>query len=219
MLSVSPLFQKLANLVTIQSASLHLRWGLFKKLPKASSRDQGLGACIGVFLCIGQFAAALWVQPTGDVARGKTLFEGKGQCLNCHRVNGNGSRMGPDLSEMGVAQRAGGPGPPLETVAAGNAAALERAILDPDAEVAPANRFVHAVTKDGLTVTGRLLNRDNFTVQLIDTDGRLRAFTIAELREFALVTKSQMPSYKDKLSVQEVADLVSYLLSLKGLGK
>jgi hypothetical protein len=78
------------------------------------------------------------------------------------------------------------------------------------------------VTKDGATVTGRLLNRDNFTVQLIVTDGdptqgKLRSFTIAELREFSLLTKSQMPSYKDKLSTQEVADLVSYLLSLKGL--
>jgi putative heme-binding domain-containing protein len=151
------------------------------------------------------------------VARGKALFEGRGQCLSCHRVNGNGSRMGPDLSEIGVPRRAGGPGPAIETLAAGNAAALERKILDPDAEVAPANRFVHAVTKDGVTVTGRLLNRDNFTVQFIDTAGKLKAYAIADLREFSLVAKSQMPSYKDKLNAQEVGDLVSYLLSLKGL--
>jgi putative heme-binding domain-containing protein len=172
-----------------------------------------------VFLFSVLFAGAVWAQPAGDVARGKVLFEDKGQCLSCHRVNGNGSRMGPDLSEMGIPRRAGGPGPAIETLAAGNAAALERKILDPDAEVAPANRFVHAVTKDGVTVTGRLLNRDNFTVQLIDNQGKLRSYAIGDLREFSLVTKSQMPSYKDKLSGQEVADLVSYLLSLKGLGK
>ena len=165
------------------------------------------------------FAGALWAQPAGDVARGKALFEDKGQCLSCHRVNGNGSRMGPDLSEMGIPRRAGGPGPAIETLAAGTAPALERKILDPDAEVAPANRFVRVVTKEGVALTGRLLNRDNFTVQFIDTEGKLRAYAIAELREFSLVTKSQMPSYKDKLSAQEVADLVSYLLSLKGLGK
>jgi quinoprotein glucose dehydrogenase len=171
----------------------------------------------GAFLVAGLLTGTLWAQPTGDAARGKALFENKGQCLSCHRVNGNGSRMGPDLSEIGVPRRAGGPGPAIETLAAGNAAALERKLLDPDAEVAPANRFVHAITKEGVTVTGRLLNRDNFTVQFIDAGGTLRAYSIAGLRELSLVTKSQMPSYKDRLNAQEVADLVSYLLSLKGL--
>jgi mono/diheme cytochrome c family protein len=34
----------------------------------------------------------------GDAARGKTIFDGKGDCATCHRVNGVGSRVGPDLS-------------------------------------------------------------------------------------------------------------------------
>jgi mono/diheme cytochrome c family protein len=37
------------------------------------------------------------------------------------------------------------------------------------------------------------------------------------LREYTVVTTSTMPSYKDKLSAQEMADLVAYLLTLKGL--
>jgi mono/diheme cytochrome c family protein len=41
----------------------------------------------------------------------------------------------------------------------------------------------------------------------------------SDLRESAVLTKSQMPSYKGKLSDQEVADLVAYLLTLKGAGK
>jgi putative heme-binding domain-containing protein len=170
-------------------------------------------------------SGSLWAQQpaiTGDPIRGKAIFEGKGACLTCHRVNGNGSRMGPDLSEMGVPRRGGGPGPQIETAAAGNAAALERAILDPDAEVAPANRFVRVVTKDGTTITGRLLNHDNFTVQFIEAppgapQGKLRSFVKADLREFTLITKSQMPSYRGQLSAQEVGDLVSYLMSLKGI--
>jgi hypothetical protein len=118
----------------------------------------------------------------------EAIFEGKGSCLTCHRVNGNGSRMGPDLSDMGVPRRGGGPGPQMETAAAGNAAALERAILDPDADVAPANRFVRVVTKDGTAITGRLLNHDNFSVQLIDSQGKLRAFQMSELREYTVIT-------------------------------
>src|SRR5947209_3142960 len=31
----------------------------------------------------------------GDAARGRTLFEGKGACLNCHRAGDRGSRIAP----------------------------------------------------------------------------------------------------------------------------
>ena len=101
----------------------------------------------------------------------------------------------------------------------GDPKGLELAILDPDAEIALANRSVRVVTKDGTVITGRLLNQDNFSVQFIDTQSKLRAFMKTDLREFAVLTKSPMPSYKDKLNAQEVADLVSYLISLKGTSK
>ena len=39
---------------------------------------------------------------SGDAGRGKALFEGKGMCNTCHRVRGEGSRSGPDLSEAGL---------------------------------------------------------------------------------------------------------------------
>ena len=43
---------------------------------------------------------------TGDAARGKALFEGKGECTDCHRVAGSGSRVGTDLSRIGRLRRA-----------------------------------------------------------------------------------------------------------------
>jgi putative heme-binding domain-containing protein len=170
------------------------------------------------------FGITIWAQapaPAGDPAAGKAIFEGKGNCLSCHRVDGVGSRMGPDLSEIGIARGGRGPSPPIESMVAGNAAAMTRKILDPEAEVAPANRFVRVVTKDGKTLTGRLLNRDNFSVQFLESapgaaEGKLRAFEVSDLREVTVITKSQMPSYKDKLGSQEVADVVGYLLTLKG---
>ena len=33
----------------------------------------------------------------GDAHRGRQLFEASSGCLTCHRVNGNGSRLAPDL--------------------------------------------------------------------------------------------------------------------------
>jgi len=139
---------------------------------------------------------------TGDPVRGKEIFEGKGGCLNCHRVRTSGSRVGPDLTDIGVLRRTAG---------------LQQSLIDPDAEVLSANRYYRVVTKDGQTVTGRLMNEDTFSVQLIDTKENLRSFKIADLREHAFVAKSPMPSYKDKLTPEEISDVVGYLTSLKGL--
>jgi cytochrome c oxidase cbb3-type subunit III len=142
--------------------------------------------------------------PPGDAAAGKAIFEGKGGCLMCHRVKGNGTRLGPELTDIGSLRRA---------------VELERSITDPDAEVLPQNRFFRVVAKDGTTTTGRLLNQDAFTVQLFDAGERLRSFSKANLREYAFIDKSPMPSYQGKLSPKELGDLVSYLASLKGVDK
>jgi putative heme-binding domain-containing protein len=136
----------------------------------------------------------------GDARRGRVLFEGKGQCRDCHAVRGEGSRVGPDLTRIGALRRAG---------------ELERSLLDPAAEVQPENRFYQVQPKSGGTVVGRLLNRDTFTVQLIDLDERLRSFQIADLRAHGF-DDTPMPPARDTLSTEEIADVVSYLSSLRG---
>lgn len=137
----------------------------------------------------------------GDARRGRALFEGKGECRDCHAVRGEGSRVGPDLTRIGLVRRAG---------------EIERSLLDPKAEVQPESRFYKVSPKNGQPVVGRLLNRDTFTVQLIDLDERLRSFEVADLREHGF-DGTPMPPAREKLSTQEIADVVSYLLSLRGI--
>jgi len=157
----------------------------------------------------------------GDAVRGKTIFESsKGNCLSCHSVGGNGSRVGPDLTSAGLprppASRFVGfaaPAPPPSTVTI--VARLRQDLLDPDSEIAPANRMFRAVHKDGSVISGRLLNLDQFTVQLFDSKERLLSLQRSDLREFSAI-KSSMPSYRDKLTTQELSDLLAYLVSLKG---
>src|SRR5258706_13356523 len=79
---------------------------------------------------------------SGDAIQGRVIFEGKGKCLNCHRVRDRGSRVGPNLTEIGSVRR---------TVD------LERSLLNPDAEVIPSSRYIRIVTRDGATIIGRLL--------------------------------------------------------------
>ncbi|MCM3881474.1 MAG: c-type cytochrome [Vicinamibacterales bacterium] len=137
----------------------------------------------------------------GDSTRGRTIFDGKGACLSCHRVNNVGSRKAPDLSDIGANRSAG---------------SLERSLRDPSRQMFPINRPVHIVTRDGKVINGRRLNEDTFTIQLADEEGRLISVSRADLREYRVSTTSTMPSYEKELSAQELADVVSFLLSLKG---
>jgi hypothetical protein len=70
------------------------------------------------------------------------------------------------------------------------------------------------VARDGTVTTGRLLNLDSFSVQLLDTRERLQSFLKSDLRDHGFAP-SPMPSYRTRLNAQEIADVVTYLASLK----
>jgi cytochrome c oxidase cbb3-type subunit III len=136
----------------------------------------------------------------GDATRGRAIFEGKGGCATCHRVAGRGPRVAPDLSDVGLAR---------------TPAALERSIRDPSSAMLPINRPVRIVTKDGATIRGRRLNEDTSTIQLIDEREQLRSIEKTHVRNIEIDTKSPMPAYADRLTGDEIADLVGYLLGLR----
>lgn len=135
----------------------------------------------------------------GDAAQGKLLFNGKGVCSTCHRVHGVGPRTAPDLTDIGLLRMP---------------AVLQRSLVDPQAALMPINRPVTIVTSDDQTITGRRLNEDTSTVQIIDSQERLRSLQKADLKLYEV---SQTPTHQPtKLSSEEVADLVAYLMSLRG---
>lgn len=136
----------------------------------------------------------------GDAGRGRAAFDSN--CTSCHRVNGTGARVASELSGIGAVRTAG---------------ALQRALLDPNGAMRLANRSVRAVTRDGKVITGRRLNEDTYTVLLIDAQEQLVSLTKADLREYAVIATSSMPSYTETFSASQTADVVAYLLSLKGL--
>jgi cytochrome c oxidase cbb3-type subunit III len=139
---------------------------------------------------------------TGNAASGKALFEGRGACATCHRVGASGPRVAPDLTEIGTVRQPG---------------ELQQKLIDPGALVRPGNRFVEATTKRGVKISGRLLNQDTFTIQLLDANERLVSLSRSDLQDFVFLKNSPMPSYRDKLTAAELDDVVAYLVSLKGL--
>jgi putative heme-binding domain-containing protein len=157
----------------------------------------------------GGAAARSDVGPAGDPARGKAIFAGKGGCAGCHMAEGAGGTSGPNLSSIGAARGRGAFAQPP------NPAALQRSILEPNADIAIPYRRFQVVARNGALVEGRLLNQDTFSVQLVDGAGNLRSFLKSDLKEFGFLP-SDMPSYQGRFTPQELADVVSYLLTLKG---
>ena len=109
------------------------------------------------------------VSGNGDAARGKALFEGKGDCESCHRVNGNGSRVGPDLSEIGALRRTGG---------------TRAVVARPECR----ESFRRIATIAWSRETARpspagFSMQDTFTVQILDSKERLVSLPRSNLRE------------------------------------
>jgi putative heme-binding domain-containing protein len=144
------------------------------------------------------FVGLLQVQ-TGDASRGRTVMESTG-CFACHRVGDRGSRVGPDLSDVGARR---------------TPEVIQQALVAPDDEVLPENRSVRVVTRDGVTTVGRLLNQDAVSVQLITAKEELRTFLKDNLRDYGILDKGLMPSTQGKLTDAQLADVVSYLTSLR----
>lgn len=138
----------------------------------------------------------------GNPERGRALVGSRG-CLNCHRINNAGSRVGPDLSAIGLVRRTD---------------EIEESIVDPSATVLPENRYVRVETAGGESLTGRILNHDRVSVQFIDSGERLRSLQKSDLRSFSFLEDSPMPSFGDRLEAQELEDILSYLVSLQGGG-
>lgn len=135
-----------------------------------------------------------------DAARGRALFESN-RCFDCHRIADRGSRLGPDLSDIGVRR---------------TTERLKTALIAPDEEVLPENRFVRFVASDGATVTGRLLNQDAISVQLMNQKEELKSYLRSGVRDYTIVDKGLMPSVEGQLTDQQVTEIVAYLSSLKG---
>ena len=141
----------------------------------------------------------------GDPKKGRALFQQTG-CLGCHRVGSEGAQTALNLTDTGALH------PPSY---------LERALLDPNSILAatPQSRLVRAVTTTGKVVTGRRMNEDTYTLQLIDDHENLVSFDKSDLRSVTILKESPMPSVKGQFTTDQLSDLVAYLASLKGSGQ
>jgi putative heme-binding domain-containing protein len=142
-------------------------------------------------------------KPGGNFEEGAAIFRAKG-CPQCHRIRGEGGRLGPDLSTIGEMR---------------SAAFLRESIIDPNADVRQQFWMVRCRDRAGQTYEGFLLNEDTYSVQFLDFQERMRSLDKAGLEDYRVEKKSHMPSFRDSLTDGELGELVAYLSSLRSEGE
>ena len=130
--------------------------------------------------------------------RGRAAFR-KATCAQCHRLQGEGGGIGPDLSG------AGGRFSPRD---------LLESILEPSRTISDQYQEIEVITQDGLLYVGRIAGEDGERLTLWDGAGErieIDKDSIAERRPHPL---SRMPSgLLDVLDRDEILDLFAYTLS------
>ena len=134
----------------------------------------------------------------GNAAAGEKLFFGKGGCAACHMIAGRGSPFGPELSRIGARR---------------SAASIRKSILDPSTEIAEGFTGVRLVLRSGEKLEGVIRNEDNFSIQLIDKDGRFRLLDKQQVSTLTRLEKeSLMPAGAGRaLAPEELQDLLAFL--------
>jgi len=167
---------------------------LFERFVPASQRVQRLGTSVD---------ATRLLAMAGSAESGRELFfrDGTSTCKSCHRIAGQGTDIGPDLSQIGKKY----PRPELLTH-----------ILEPSKLIDP--KYVPYVleTTEGRVLSGLLIEKTDDIVRLRDAKNEEVKVPAGEVELLVPQQKSLMPELLLRdLTPQQVADLIAYLSSLK----
>ena len=139
----------------------------------------------------------------GDAARGRALFaDPKGvACVKCHKVSGEGGEVGPDLTGVGLKYAKDH---------------FIESVLYPSAKILDGYKQTMVLTKSGNVIAGRSLGDTGDELTLMDAEGKKHNIKKSEIGQRKEAELSLMPEgLNTGLSLQDFADIVSYLESLR----
>lgn len=130
----------------------------------------------------------------GNVNAGRKIFQA--HCAKCHTHQGEGNKIGPDLTGMAVHSKEH----------------LLVEILDPSRSVEGNYRQYVVATKSGRVLSGLLVAESKTTVELLDAENKTHVIPREEIEEFQASNKSLMPEgFEQQLKLEELADLLEFL--------
>ena len=133
---------------------------------------------------------------TRDAEAGRAIF--KKVCAACHKVGGEGTKIGPELDGVGLR---------------GLDRLLED-VLDPNRNVDQAFRSTIVATDEGVSVTGLALREEGNVLILADNQGKEVRVPLGEIAEREVSPLSPMPAnVPDLITEAEFYHLAEFLLS------
>ncbi len=150
------------------------------------------------------FDAATLLEARGDPERGRRLFaQASGvTCRKCHTIDGQGGKIGPDLSGIGRQLR---PAEILDNIVA------------PSKKIDPKYANWIVATTRGTIDSGLMIQQSPSQVVLRDADGKDKTFPREDIEFMKPQQKSIMPEmlFRD-FTAEQAADLLAFLQSRKG---
>jgi putative heme-binding domain-containing protein len=138
--------------------------------------------------------------PRGNAEKGKTVFGA--MCASCHRANGAGGRLGPDLSRVGSAR---------------SRDMMVRRIRGGVEGFGQGFAPVTLTPQTGPPISGVKKNEDLFSVQIMDTGERIQGYEKDKMKAVENGVRSAMPAFSsNRLSDADLDDLLRYLQTLRG---
>jgi putative heme-binding domain-containing protein len=138
--------------------------------------------------------------PRGNAENGQKIYQAN--CVACHRINGSGGRLGPDLSRIGAAR---------------SREVLELRIRGGVEGFLPGYEPVTLTPQSGTAVVGVKKNEDLFSVQIMDSRERIQGYDKSTLKELQNNPRSAMPAFgSNRISESDLDDLIRYLQTLRG---
>jgi putative heme-binding domain-containing protein len=168
-------------------------------MPGTYRPDTEIWQVVTYLRALGKGAAR--VEIPGDPERGRKIYLSRGSCPDCHRVAGEGGRLGPDLSDLGWSR---------------SPQHISTSIVEPSSTLHPRYRTVVVKTQQGSEVRGVLRNEDSYSVQLLDELENLRSFDKQDVNSVEKPEGSLMPPFEGFFNQRDLQDLVAYLYSLRG---
>ncbi|MSV29455.1 MAG: c-type cytochrome [Bryobacterales bacterium] len=142
-------------------------------------------------------ATALDTPVKGDVEAGRAVFFGKAECSKCHMIAGKGGLLAPDLSNVAGERKL---------------AVIRDALTKSRPFPLRGYKPVRITTARGLVAKGVVKNENNFSVQLLDIDGRLGLFELSEVASIDPEPELAMPrDYQKRLTSAEFQNLLAFL--------
>ena len=144
------------------------------------------------------------IPANADAGRGEQLFFGAGKCASCHEINGRGSWLAADLSEVGKQTPA--------RIKTGMAHLPDFGRLFSG----PNQRYVNVTLRDGTKLEALIKNEDSLSVVLQTLDGGYRLLDRRQIRELSNSSRALGPAdLAQRFSADQLGDLLAYLAQQK----